>query len=156
MFFAAADTTTPEVYGNSWASASRPSRISTNPIRPTSRRRSILDALAKLIRSNYLGKDSREDAIHALHAPMRTDSNEIGTEDSNLWIIDERLACVWPPDPGLEGPARLLLSVLADLTTTMVSRCEYAGLRPTYDGMGYFGFNEPHKAHIEVLSFDRR
>ncbi|WP_197971673.1 MULTISPECIES: hypothetical protein [Tessaracoccus] len=45
--------------------------------------------------------------------------------------------------------------VLADLTTTMVSRCEYAGLRPTHDGMGYFGFNEPHKAYIEVMSFDR-
>ena len=45
--------------------------------------------------------------------------------------------------------------VLADLTPTMVSRCEYAGLRPTHDGMGYFGFNEPHKAYIEVMSFDR-
>lgn len=45
--------------------------------------------------------------------------------------------------------------VLADLTPTMVSRCEYASLRPTYDGMGYFGFNEPHKAYIEVMSFDR-
>lgn len=44
---------------------------------------------------------------------------------------------------------------LADLTPTMVSRCEYAGLRPTHDGMGYFRFNEPHKAYIEVMSFDR-
>lgn len=45
--------------------------------------------------------------------------------------------------------------VLADLTPTMVSRCEFAGLRPTHDGMGYFGFNDPHKAYIEVMSFDR-
>ncbi|MFE2424162.1 hypothetical protein [Streptomyces hokutonensis] len=33
--------------------------------------------------------------------------------------------------------------VIADLTSTMENRCKYAGLRPTRDGMGYFGFNEP-------------
>lgn len=37
----------------------------------------------------------------------------------------------------------------------MVGRREYAGLPPTHDGMGYFGFNEPCKAYIEVVSFDR-
>jgi hypothetical protein len=57
-----------------------------------SRRRVILDILGKLIRSNDNGTYSREDAIHSLLIPMRTDSNEIGSEASNLWIIDERLA----------------------------------------------------------------
>jgi hypothetical protein len=57
-----------------------------------SRRRVILDILAKLIRSNDAGTYSREDAIHSLLIPMRTDSNEIGSDASNLWIIDERLA----------------------------------------------------------------
>ena len=56
-----------------------------------------------------------------------------------------------PPSP--HQPA--FCYVLADLTPTMISRCEYASLRPTYDGMGYFGFNEPHKVYIEVMSFDR-
>ncbi|MFE1241312.1 hypothetical protein [Streptomyces tendae] len=57
-----------------------------------SRRRTILDVLARQIRSDGQGRYSKEDAIHSLLMPMRTDSNEIGTDASNLWIIDERLA----------------------------------------------------------------
>ena len=45
--------------------------------------------------------------------------------------------------------------IIADLTPKMVSRCKLSGLTRTYDGMGYFGFIEPHKAYVEVLSFDR-
>lgn len=206
-----------------------------------SRRRALLDALSKLIRSDEHGRYSREDAVHSLLMPMRTDSSEIGTDASNLWIIDERLAfhdylasdktlksmpvtrseSTKAPDilatrfvgtpvlaaegDGLPLPSIVVIEikrpmrndasedkdpiqqcldyvkrvrnggvltssgrpipptqdqpafcyVLADLTPTMVSRCEYASLRPTHDGMGYFGFNEPHKAYIEVMSFDR-
>lgn len=47
------------------------------------------------------------------------------------------------------------LYVLADLTPTMISRCKFASLRPTQDGMGYFGYNENYRAYIEVMSFDR-
>lgn len=45
--------------------------------------------------------------------------------------------------------------VVADLTPRMVERCKMAGLRPTHDALGYFGFNEGYKAYIEVMSFDR-
>lgn len=206
-----------------------------------SRRRVILDILARMIRSNEEGKYSREDAIHSLLMPMRRDSNEIGTDASNLWIIDERLAfhdylasdktlkgmpitgsesakepdilstrIVDTPVLASEGETLPLPSIVvieikrpmrndatedkdpiqqtldyvkrvrsgrvmtasgrpvpasenspafcyivADLTTTMMSRCEYANLRRTHDGLGYFGFNEPAKAYIEVMSFDR-
>ena len=57
-----------------------------------SRRRSVLDLLGQLIRAHKGGKYSREDAIHSLIVPMRTDSNEATSDGSNLWIIDERLA----------------------------------------------------------------
>lgn len=57
-----------------------------------SRRRIVLDLLGRLIRADKDGKYSREDAIHSLIVPMRTESNEIATDGSNLWIIDERLA----------------------------------------------------------------
>lgn len=173
--------------------------------------------------------------------PMRTDSNEIGTDASNLWIIDERLAfhdylasdktlksmpitgsesttepdvfatrLVDSPVLAAEGeklplPSIVVIEikrpmrndasegkdpiqqcleyvkrvraggvktasgrpipatpeppafcyVVADLTPTMEDRCKYASLRPTHDGMGYFGFNEAYKAYIEVMSFDR-
>lgn len=57
-----------------------------------SRRRTVLDLLARLIRADKDGKYSREDAIHSLIVPMRTESNDVATDGSNLWIIDERLA----------------------------------------------------------------
>lgn len=206
-----------------------------------SRRRTILDILAKLIRSDEHGKYSREDAIHSLLIPMRTDSNEISADASNLWIIDERLAfhdylasdktlksmpitsseSTKEPDilatrlagapvlaaegEGLPLPSIVVVEikrpmrndanedkdpiqqcldyvkrvreggvrtfagrsiprtqespafcyVIADLTPTMVSRCEYANLKPTHDGLAYFGFNDSTKAYIEVMSFDR-
>ncbi|WP_260508799.1 ATP-binding protein [Mycolicibacterium farcinogenes] len=206
-----------------------------------SRRRVILDLLAKFIRTNEQGKYSKEDAIHSLLMPMRKDSNEIGSDASNLWIIDERLAfhdylasdktlksmpitgsdsttepdilatrLVDNPVLASEGESLPLPSIVvieikrpmrndatedkdpihqtleyvkrvrkggvltaagrpipasdsapafcyivADLTPTLVSRCEYANLRRTHDGLGYFGFNEPAKAYIEVMSFDR-
>lgn len=206
-----------------------------------SRRRTILDILSKLIRSDEHGKYSREDAIHSLLIPMRTASNELGADASNLWIIDERLAfhdylasdktlksmpvtgshSTTEPDvlatrlvntpvlaaegetlplPSIvvveikrpmrndatedkdpiqqclayvkkvrEGGVRTAFGrqipksqdppafcyVLADLTPTMISRCEYANLRPTHDGLGYFGFNESNRAYIEVISFDQ-
>ncbi|WP_334078318.1 ATP-binding protein [Microbulbifer sp. M83] len=45
--------------------------------------------------------------------------------------------------------------VLCDLTESMRRRCRRANLRITYDGMGYFGYNEPSHAYIEVISFDQ-
>lgn len=45
--------------------------------------------------------------------------------------------------------------VLCDLTPSMQKRCRRANLRETSDGMGYFGYNEPSHAYIEVISFDQ-
>ncbi|MFE9790001.1 hypothetical protein ACFYO7_31980 [Nocardia salmonicida] len=206
------------------------------------RRRVILDFLDRFIRLNDDGKYVREDAIHSLLMPMRTDSNEIGTDAANLWIIDERLAFhdylasdktlnampitgsestrepdivatkrIGPDTPVLaasgstmplssivvveikrpmrndaaEGKdpihqsldyvkriragtvttaaGRLIPNsenlpafcyVIADLTSRMKDRCDNAGLQPTQDGMGYFGFNPAARAYIEVISFD--
>lgn len=45
--------------------------------------------------------------------------------------------------------------VIADLTPTLRKRCEYAGLKPTPDGMSYFGFNDSPsvRAYTEVIDF---
>lgn len=241
--FAETDSTSPEIYQERLARyLETVTEINQSDLAAyVARRRAILDALAKMIRKNEQGKYSREDAIHSLLMPMRTDSNDLDPDVSNLWIVDERLAfhdylasdrrlssmpitgsasakepdilatrLVGSPVLAAEGETFPLPSivvveikrpmrndasedkdpiqqcldyvkrvrsggirtaagrpippspdqpafcyVLADLTPTMVSRCEYAGLRPTYDGMGYFGFNDPHKAYIEVMSFDR-
>ena len=45
--------------------------------------------------------------------------------------------------------------VLCDLTESMHRRCRRANLRITSDGMGYYGYNEPSHAYIEVISFDQ-
>ena len=205
-----------------------------------SRRRTVLDLLGRLIRADRDGKYSREDAIHSLIVPMRTESNELASDGSNLWIIDERLAfhdylasdktlksmpitgsestrepdilatrlidspvlaaegqklplpsivvveikrpmrkdategknpiqqCLdyvkriraggvltatgRPIPPTYEPPA--FCYIIADLTDKMIERCEISNLRPTHDGLGYFGFNDSAKAYIEVMSFD--
>lgn len=206
-----------------------------------SRRRTVLDLLGRLIRADKDGKYSREDAIHSLIVPMRTESNDVAASDgSNLWIIDERLAfhdylasdktlksmpvtgsestkepdilvtrlidspvlaaegqklplasivvveikrpmrmdatedknpiqqCLdyvkrirvggvmtatgRPIPPTQEPPA--FCYIIADLTARMIERCEISDLRPTHDGLGYFGYNNAAKAYIEVMSFD--
>ncbi|QNG38930.1 ATP-binding protein [Geodermatophilaceae bacterium NBWT11] len=45
--------------------------------------------------------------------------------------------------------------VIADLTPSVRERCKAANLRPTQDGLGFFGYNDNYKAYIEVISFDR-
>ena len=45
--------------------------------------------------------------------------------------------------------------ILADLTPTMIERCNMATLKKTSDGMGYFGYNDNYKAYIEVISYNQ-
>ncbi|MBC3763437.1 ATP-binding protein [Quadrisphaera oryzae] len=205
-----------------------------------SRRRTVLDLLARLIRADQEGRYSREDAIHSLIVPMRKDSSEFAMDGSNLWIVDERLAfhdylasdktlrsmpitmsdsttepdivatrLVDAPVLAAEGQRLPLTSIvvveikrpmrkdatedknpitqcldyvkrireggvktaagrpipptheppafcyiIADLTEKMIERCDVSNLRPTHDNLGYFGFNDRHRAYIEVISFD--
>ena len=55
-------------------------------------RRVVLDLLESAIQRLPDGGYAREELIHTLIMPMRADSNETGPDDSNLWLIDERLA----------------------------------------------------------------
>ncbi|MEQ9412595.1 MAG: hypothetical protein RIF39_02120, partial [Cyclobacteriaceae bacterium] len=55
-------------------------------------RKVILDLLGKAIQKGKDGKYSKEDVLHKLIMPMQKVSNEIKFEDSNLWLLDERLA----------------------------------------------------------------
>lgn len=57
-----------------------------------SHRRVIIDLLDAAIRKQPDGSYAREDLIHTLIMPMRTDSNGSHFETCNLWLIDERLA----------------------------------------------------------------
>lgn len=45
--------------------------------------------------------------------------------------------------------------IVADLTPSMVEHCRNANLRPTHDGLGWFGYNDVRKLYIEVISFDK-
>lgn len=55
-------------------------------------RKVILDLLGKAIERNPDGKYTKEDVIHKLIMPMQKDSNDLFSDESNLWLIDERLA----------------------------------------------------------------
>lgn len=55
-------------------------------------RKVILDLLSKAIERNQDGRYSKEDVLHKLIMPMQADSDGIHFEDSNLWLVDERLA----------------------------------------------------------------
>ena len=57
-----------------------------------SHRKVIIDLLEKEIRRREDGSYAREDVIHSLIMPMKTDSSEILQDNCNLWLIDERLA----------------------------------------------------------------
>ncbi|HET8661908.1 MAG TPA: hypothetical protein VFM55_23305 [Micromonosporaceae bacterium] len=208
-----------------------------------SRRRVILDLLARAIRMDGEGRYAKEDAIHSLIMPLRTTSNDVAPGACNLWLIDEGLAFhnflasdkpikTMPitgstsrkePDllalkvshgpilvsegeslplasivvvefkrparddaaPGIEkDPLSQALQylervregrvttasgrpiprseqvpgfcyVVSDLTRTVQERCKAGNLRPTQDGLGFFGYNDNYKAYIEVVSFDR-
>jgi hypothetical protein len=56
------------------------------------RRRVVLDILRKILECDEVGRYQREDVVHSLVMPMRTNSSDLPSEASNLWIIDERLA----------------------------------------------------------------
>lgn len=57
-----------------------------------SRRKVILELLAKAISRNENGNYQREEAVHQLIMPLRTTSNDATFDAANLWLLDERLA----------------------------------------------------------------
>jgi hypothetical protein len=56
-------------------------------------RKAILDLFEQLLEYKDPDKQtySREDAIHRLICPMKTDSSVLTIQDHNLWIVDDRL-----------------------------------------------------------------
>ncbi|MBO9685709.1 MAG: ATP-binding protein [Mitsuaria chitosanitabida] len=55
-------------------------------------RKIVLDILEKAIGVGADGRYAREELIHDLIMPMRKTSDEVFSDGSNLWLIDERLA----------------------------------------------------------------
>lgn len=55
-------------------------------------RKVILDLLKTAIAKNETGNYSKEEVLHKLIMPMQTTTDATIFEDSNLWLIDERLA----------------------------------------------------------------
>lgn len=55
-------------------------------------RRVIIELLARAVRVNDEGQYSKEKAVHQLIMPPGFESTDASAKDSNLWLIDERLA----------------------------------------------------------------
>ena len=45
--------------------------------------------------------------------------------------------------------------IVADLTPSLVKRCEYLSLQVTSDQLGYFGYHRSYQTYIEVYSYER-
>ena len=45
--------------------------------------------------------------------------------------------------------------IICDFTETLKTQASFAGLRPTPDNSGYFGYNDPIGTYIELISFDK-
>jgi len=54
-------------------------------------RRKVLDLLRKSLEIDHQGDHSSEGSVHDIIFPKKKDSNSIGYDEHNLWIIDERL-----------------------------------------------------------------
>lgn len=54
-------------------------------------RKCVLDAIKNLLKRREDGQGNLEEDIHNLIYPMRKNSEQIGYEDHNLWLLDERL-----------------------------------------------------------------
>lgn len=54
-------------------------------------RRAVLDYLQKQLQIQQSGKYATEDVIHNIIFPMGKTSNEVGIDDHNLWLLDEKL-----------------------------------------------------------------
>lgn len=57
-----------------------------------SHRKVIIDLFRNSLESLQNGKYEKEEVLHKLIVPMTTDSDNINSLDSNLWLLDERLA----------------------------------------------------------------
>lgn len=55
-------------------------------------RRAILDLIEDLLRTTPEGSHRREEVIHSIIFPRGKQTGEVGEEQQNLWLIDERLA----------------------------------------------------------------
>lgn len=55
-------------------------------------RRTILELLESALKVQDSGAYAREDLVHSLIYPMRSDSDEVEFSQQNLWVVDERLA----------------------------------------------------------------
>lgn len=56
------------------------------------RRKAVIDLLEQALETDASGKYSKESRIHSIICPMQVTSDEIGFDDMNLWLIDDRLA----------------------------------------------------------------
>jgi hypothetical protein len=60
--------------------------------RYVARRRAVIDILDKSLKANKdSGKHEQEKIVHDIVYPMHEDSDHIGTDNQNLWLLDERL-----------------------------------------------------------------
>ncbi len=199
-------------------------------------RKATLDFLKESLRVTTSGKYKLENAIHQLIFPLKSTSDDVGPDQMNMWILDEKLAYHYylasdlpfnqqkvriesterpdiiifngpvalvdeaPPFSAIvlvefKRPARddytdddnpitqiynyvetikggrardhsgrpisiksdipIYSYILCDITPTLKRQASHASLKPTPDGLGFFGFNPEVGVWVEIISFDK-
>lgn len=99
--------------------------------------------------------------IIELKRPMR---NNLSSEDNNPikqvlgYVNDIKNGTVKKASGrpfGNVSSAAFYCYIIGDLTETMKEDAKYAGLIKTPDGEGYFGYNQPVGAYVEVISYEK-
>lgn len=91
------------------------------------KRKTVIDLLEEALELDDAGKYGKELRIHSIICPMQATSDDVA----------------------------FYCYVVADITRTLQRSARGAGLIPTQDGGGYFGYNGSYGAYIEVISYDK-
>jgi hypothetical protein len=108
-------------------------------------RKLILQLLETILSRGKDSKYRREEIVHKLIFPMRTNSDKVFEEDQNLWIIDDKLAYHKYPASDVE------LRAMSGVVTTASRK------RPdilVYNQITLAGDEDPHES-IVILEFKR-
>ena len=99
--------------------------------------------------------------IIELKRPQRDDLNSDGSNPINQvlkYVSDIKAGKVKRSNGrgfGNVNNAAFYCYVIADITETLANAAENANLNRTPDGEGFFGFNAPRGAYIEVISYTK-
>lgn len=103
----------------------------------------VLVEFKRPMRNDYISNDDEKDPIEQLFTYIDYLNSEKATDKDGSPII-------------ISGNCRFYCYLVCDLSTSLKKIIPRKGFfQPTYDGLGYYGFNKDYSAYFEVISFTK-